>query len=86
MKHHMKSYKVTEEQLEHLIESMLEWMLKDTSLTVPQFLLEHSLSYSMINFCRYCSCRFDDTFQLMLSSLHHRWLKFAWEEKDLSPH
>lgn len=82
----MRPIQVTEEYLDTLCDWMLEWVAKESSLTVPQFIAEKGLGYPYLKYFAYCSPKVENTFEVMKAILHCRWIQLGMSQTKLPPH
>jgi len=81
----MMEISVSDEYLDSVCEWMMEWVQKDDSLTVPQFLQWKGIGYPFFKYFVYRSSKVMNTFEVMKSILCNRWFHKAMYTEDLSP-
>ena len=82
----MREIQVSDEYLDSLCDWMMEWVKKDSSLTIPQFLKERGIGYPYFKFFIWRSPKVNNVYEVMKSTLFCKWLNMGLYDKDLSQH
>lgn len=77
---------VSEEYLETVCEWMIEFANKEDSYTVPQFVQFKGIGYQYIKYFCAINDKVSNTFEIMKSVLHNRWLLLAMRLEELPAH
>lgn len=82
----MNPIQVSPDYLEDVCIWMLEWAERDDAYTIPQFLQWKGIGYSYLKHFCYQSEKVRNTFDIMKSMLHVRWLDLAMTKDEIPPH
>lgn len=82
----MREVNVSDEYLDSLCEWMVEWVKKDSSLTIPQFLAHKGIGYPYFKYFVWRSPKVANTFEVVKAILANRWVSMGLTKDDLPPH
>lgn len=82
----MRKVNVSAEYLDSVVEWMFEWASKEDALSVPQFLQERGIGYPYLKYFCSISEKVNNTFEIVKSVLHNRWLHKAMTTNELPVH
>ena len=82
----MQPIQVTPDYLEDLCEWMQYWSKQEDSYTVPQFLQWKGIGYHYMKYFCYQSEKVNNSFEVMKSVLHTRWLDLAMTKDEIHHH
>lgn len=82
----MREIQVSQEYVDTLCEKMMEWVKKDDSWTIPQFLQWKGIGYPYLKYIVHTHPQAGNAFEVMKSILNNRWFHYAWTNNELPPH
>lgn len=77
---------VSETYIEQVGSWLINWVQKEDSYTLSQFIKEKGISYQFLKMMTYQSLELANTYDIVKSTLHTKWLKLAMEKDELPPH
>jgi len=82
----MREVQVSTEYVETLCQKMLEWVKKDDSYTIPQFLQWKGIGYPYLKYIIYTYPQAHNAFEVMKAILCNRWFFLAMKKDKLPQH
>jgi len=80
------SVPITKERVEEIELALKAWVKKEDSWIVPQFLKETQMGWSYLQYFLAHSPSLTNTFDVVVATLVDRWIKYAFNQKNLSQH
>lgn len=82
----MLEVQVSEEYLDTICDWLDSWIEKPQSKTIPQFLKEYGIGWSYFNQFLDISPKLRNTFEVVVSKLHCKWIDLAFANENLPKH
>ena len=82
----MYDVKVSDEYLDTICDWLDAWVEKDDSWAIPQFLKEYGIGWSYFKQFLDISPKLQNTFEVVISMLHTRWLSYAMQKDEMPRH
>lgn len=82
----MSKIQISEEYIETVCMWLEEWAESPQSMVIPQFLSKHGISWKYLKQMMDLVPSLNNTFQVVVSTLHSRWIDLAFRKDELSRH
>ena len=81
-----KKIQISEEYIESVCSWLEEWSEDPQAMVIPQFLAKHGISWKYLKQMMELAPVLNNTFEVVCSKLHSRWIDLAFKKDDLSRH
>ena len=86
MYRHAKAVDVSDGMIERIGSSLEKWAQQESNMIIAEFCSEFGIGYNYLKHFVWVYPRLANIYETTLSTLCVRWLKYARDHNDLSPH
>jgi hypothetical protein len=84
--YNMSKIQISEEYIETVCTWLMEWVDDPASMVIPQFLAKYGISWKYLKQMMHLAPCLNNTFEVVVSKLHARWIDLAFKKDELSRH